>query len=71
MFGDDCLLSTDQAAELLGISPWTLKFWRTRTRDRGPDFIRLGALVRYSRQALEQFIRKQTVRRQGAKGTHR
>ena len=48
------LLSEDQAAELLYLSPATLKKWR-RTRC-GPRYYRLGSAVRYKREDLEAFV---------------
>ncbi len=48
------LLSEDEAAELLCLSPTTLKKWR-RTR-RGPVYYRLGSAVRYKREDLEAFV---------------
>jgi hypothetical protein len=64
---EDCLLSTQQAADILGISFWTLQYWRTRTDREGPDFIRLGKRVKYSIQALRRFARARTVRRHSLK----
>jgi excisionase family DNA binding protein len=48
------LLSEQEAAELLCLSPATLKKWR-RTR-RGPRYYRLGSAVRYKREDLEAFV---------------
>jgi excisionase family DNA binding protein len=43
-------LSTEQAAELLGVSPATLLKWRVQRR--GPPFLKLGRRVIYSESAL-------------------
>ena len=48
------LLSEEEAAELLCLSPATLKKWR-RIR-RGPRYYRLGSAVRYKREDLEAFV---------------
>ena len=46
--GDDLLLRTEPAAEVLGVSPRTLEKWRSRapTKD-GPKFRRHGKIVVY------------------------
>lgn len=48
------LWSTKQTAEFLGCKEVTLRTWR-RT-GQGPVFIRVGALVRYSPQAVQEWI---------------
>ena len=50
----ESLLTEDQAAALLMLSPSTLKKWR-RTR-RGLRYYRLGSAVRYKREDLEAFV---------------
>ena len=50
----DPLLSANEAAELLGLSPATLKKWRRN--HRGPRYHRLGSAVRYKREDLEAFV---------------
>jgi len=51
----DRLLSTREAAELLGIKPGTLHTWRCL--HRGPDFIRLGSRkIAYRPKDLETFM---------------
>ncbi len=50
------LLTTDQAAALLGLSPSTLNTWRCRKTVEIPGLVRIGRSVRYSRLALTQFI---------------
>lgn len=50
----DKLLTTREAAELLGVHPGTLENWRAA--GEGPPWLRLRArLVRYSEKALEQW----------------
>ena len=58
----DCLLTTRDAARLLAIGVGTMKFWRCRKHDAGPDFIRVGGRIRYSPEALRRYIRMRTVR---------
>jgi phage terminase Nu1 subunit (DNA packaging protein) len=52
----DQVLAVDEpkAAELIGVSPSTLRRWR-RT-GIGPRMIRLGVLIRYRPADLEQFL---------------
>lgn len=52
-------LSTKQAADHLGLSPWTLLKWRKL--GRGPAFIRLGSRVRYDCAALDEYLVAHTV----------
>ena len=52
------LLTDDEAAPLLNVSPATLRSWRCR--GVGPPYVKLGcgkkAPVRYSESDLQQFI---------------
>ena len=50
---DDPLLTEEQAAKMLGLSPLTLKKWRRTSR--GPRYYRLGSAVRYNREDLEAY----------------
>lgn len=50
----DPLLTEDQAAEILRVSPRTLQGWRHR--GDGPPFVKLGSAVRYRRSDLRSFI---------------
>jgi len=65
---DDCLLSTAQAARLVGLSQKTLRALRC---DRaGPPCLKMGtaaqARVLYRRSALEQWIRRNATPMGGA-----
>lgn len=52
---NDPLLTTQEAAEMLGVSPLTLKDWRQKKT--GPTAIRLGyRTVRYRLSAIRAFI---------------
>lgn len=56
------LISSKEAAAVLGISPGTLENWRTR--GYGPPYIKYGTLVKYEIGAVYEWIEKQ---RKGAK----
>jgi hypothetical protein len=61
--GRSPLLRTSEVAVLLRIPASTLKWWRTRSVGRGPDFIKLSpGHVRYSSEALRRYLRNRTVR---------
>jgi predicted DNA-binding transcriptional regulator AlpA len=50
------LLNPREVAELLGISVWTLAYWR-RKGTGGPPWVRLGPrTIRYDREALVGFL---------------
>ncbi len=50
------LISTKQAAEMLGTTVGTLKSWRSR--GLGPKWVKLGAAVRYDIEELLDFIKR-------------
>jgi hypothetical protein len=58
------LLTEAETAQLLGISPRTLRNWRRG--NRGPVHVRLGGLVRYTPADVESFI---AASRRGASST--
>jgi excisionase family DNA binding protein len=51
--------SEAEAAQFLCVSLSTLRRWRKS--GTGPALFRFGSIIRYSRQALEEFIRKHTA----------
>ena len=51
-----------QAAEILGMSVQTLRNWRCERR--GPKFCKFGRSVRYSAEALHEFIDQTEVKTQ-------
>ena len=53
-------LTTEQAAEYLGVSKATLETWRCTGRYRLP-FVRVGRLIRYLRSDLDAFITRNRV----------
>jgi excisionase family DNA binding protein len=57
---NDQLLTNDQAAEYLGITPRTLEVWRCTKRYPIP-FIKVGRLVRYRKSSLDAFHASRTV----------
>jgi excisionase family DNA binding protein len=50
----DGLLSTKEAAKYIGISEKTLPVWRVR--GEGPEYVKIGRLVRYEKKALDRYI---------------
>lgn len=51
------LLDPRQAAEYLRVKPQTLANWRMN--GRGPEYVRLGRLIRYRIAQLEAWIAEQ------------
>jgi predicted DNA-binding transcriptional regulator AlpA len=58
VLNDDPLLDTEQSARYLGSSEPTLERWRRL--NTGPDWVKLGGLVRYRKSALDRFIEENT-----------
>lgn len=54
------LLSNQQAAEYLGVSPNTLEVWRCTKRYDLP-YIKVGRIVKYRREALDTFLESRTI----------
>lgn len=55
------LLTRDEAAQRLGISPHTLAVWHCSKREPRPAVIKVGTrAVRYSDSELQRFIDQQT-----------
>ena len=54
----DPLLDENAAAEFLHLSAKTLRKWRCV--GGGPEFIKVGRLVRYQRSGLDNFVRART-----------
>jgi predicted DNA-binding transcriptional regulator AlpA len=52
------LISTKEAAEMLGTTAGTLKSWRSR--QTGPKWVKLGAAVRYDVTELLDYIKRNT-----------
>lgn len=54
------LLTTEGAAQYLGLSAKTLNNWRCLGGHRGPPFVRAGRAVRYDRRTLDAWINGNT-----------
>jgi excisionase family DNA binding protein len=52
------LLSTKEAARLLGVHPNTLSKWRIR--GTGPRFIKAGNMIRYRKSDIEAWLQNRT-----------
>ena len=52
------LLTTEEAATILNVRPWTLRSWVSQKRI---PYVKLGRLVRFKRSDLEHFIDFNTV----------
>jgi excisionase family DNA binding protein len=54
------LLTSNQAADYLSISPATLRIWRS-TKRHSIRYTKVGSLVRYRRRDLDTFLEQRTV----------
>ena len=55
------LLTRDEAAQRLGISPHTLAVWHSSKREPRPAVIKVGTrTIRYSESEIQRFIAQQT-----------
>jgi excisionase family DNA binding protein len=54
------LLSPQEAAEVLGVSYGTLQNWRSA--GRGPDYVKIGAKVKYRPSEIQKFIEIASMR---------
>jgi excisionase family DNA binding protein len=52
------MLTEQQAANLLNVTPAALRRWRRERR--GPRFAKLGRLVRYKQADIEEFVQEST-----------
>lgn len=53
------IISTSVAAEILGVSPGTLRYWRYM--DQGPQSFRVGKHVKYRREDIDAWLDAQLV----------
>ena len=53
------LLKTELAAEVLNMSPGTLRWWRSI--GKGPPFVKCGEAVRYRAEDLEEWVASRIV----------
>lgn len=54
------LLNEKEAAEILHTTQGWLRKMRTVNHDSGPAFVRIGGNIRYTKEALQQFIEQNT-----------
>jgi excisionase family DNA binding protein len=54
------LLNNEEAAAYIGVSPGTLDVWRS-TKRYSLAYIKVGRLVKYRKEALDDFLATQTV----------
>lgn len=57
---EDRMLTTAELAEILQVRVNTLEHWRSQ--GRGPEFVRVGRRVRYTRAAVDKWIGQETSR---------
>jgi predicted DNA-binding transcriptional regulator AlpA len=53
-------LTPDDLARMWQVSAGTIANWRTNKK--GPEFVRIGGLVRYSPEAVQTWIAKQPTK---------
>ena len=58
------MLTTEQAAEYLGLKPQTLATWRSTGRYSIP-FVKVGRNTRYRKADLEEFLEQRTIAHTG------
>jgi excisionase family DNA binding protein len=54
------LLTVEETSKYLGIPVNTLNRWRSQKK--GPEFIKMGKHVKYSKEALDKYIMKSVVK---------
>lgn len=54
-------MTTEQAAEFLGVSKGTLDQWRSQGREGSPPYMKIGGRVFYRQSTLEKWLDKNTV----------
>lgn len=52
------LLRPQEVCDLLGVTMHAVEAWRRR--GGGPEFVRVGRLIRYRQSAIEQYIQART-----------
>jgi predicted DNA-binding transcriptional regulator AlpA len=57
------LLTECEVAQLLQVSPNTLRYWRRKGQRRGPNYVKIERrLVRYRVKDLESYLQRRAVR---------
>lgn len=64
MTSKDVFVTPEHLAEQLGVSQKTLNKWRWE--GRGPEYVKFGSCVRYSKVAVQDFISASVVVRETA-----
>jgi predicted DNA-binding transcriptional regulator AlpA len=63
------LLSTEEAAQILDVSPsWLAK---ARMRGDGPEYVQIGRAIRYSRTSLLRFMAERTRKTTNKRKSHK
>ncbi len=55
------LLTATEAANRLGISPWTLHDWRKRGADNPLPYVRVGRAARYRPEDIAAYVERNRV----------
>ncbi len=56
------LLTSEETAQMLGLkSKHTLEVWRSTKRYPSLEWVKVGRLVRYRREAVERFLQSRTI----------
>jgi len=58
---DESRLDSREAAEQLGVAPYTMKSWRRK--GVGPGYVKIGGRVYYTRKQINDYIKSRTVAR--------
>ena len=61
LLSDDVMLTSHELAELLSLSPWTIKFWRYE--GKGPRPTKLGRSLRFRAADVREWL---SARRQAS-----
>ena len=63
MTPEDPMFDTRDGAVIIGGNPRTMERWRVT--GEGPEFVKIGKLVRYRKSSLERFVTERTRRHTG------
>lgn len=58
---DETRLNPREAAERLGVAPYTIRSWRRK--GVGPEYTKIGGRFYYTTKQLDDYLRSQTVTR--------
>lgn len=54
------LITTEEASKMLSVAPITMQTWRSK--NQGPDFVKIGGSVRYKLTDIESWIEQNTCK---------